>query len=145
MTAGSGAISPGYNYGVIPNHINGTLFSNCDPYGGFTCSTPVLSGISGNLTLTFSETQYPVWSRAQLYLLNLTTAPTIKNGTIPGMKGLIINNITNSEQITITLAAIAPKSGSGIKIEGNLWAVFHVPKNNATFIAEIGQISAQSV
>ncbi len=138
-------ISPGYNYSVIPNHINGALFSSCIPNGGFSCTSPVLSGISGNLTVTISEEQYPKWVYAEIYLLSNTTEPLLKNGLINGVQGLMIYNISNSEQLTITIPAIKPGSGTGVQIQGNLWAVFHILNSNATYISELGSVSAQSV
>ncbi len=138
-------VSPGNNYGTINNSINGRLVSSCIPYGGFSCSQPVLSSISGNLTLSFSETQYALWSTAEIYILNLTAQPILKNNLINGIKGVQISNISNSEQITLTLPAITPNLPKGVQIQGNIWAVFHLKNSNSTYISEIAQISAQSI
>ena len=141
----TGITSPGNNYSSINNSINGRLISSCIPYGGFSCSQPVLSSVSGNLTISFSETQYALWSNAEIYILNLTAQPVLKNNLINGIKGVQISNISNSEQVTLTLPAIKPNLPKGVQIQGNIWAVFHLKNSNATYISEIAQISAQSI
>ena len=78
-------------------------------------------------------------------MLNLTAEPIFKNGSIMGSQGIMLSNISNSEQVSITLPAIKPKLPSGVQIEGNIWSVFHIENSNTSYVAEIGQVSAQSV
>ncbi|MGC8479125.1 MAG: hypothetical protein ACP5M9_00435 [Candidatus Micrarchaeia archaeon] len=144
INVGYGVISPGNNYSS--NHgINGSSLSSCIAYGGFTCSNLFLSSATGNLTFTFSEQQYPVWTKAEIFLLNPTSAPRPKNNFVNVSQEVIIENISNSEQITITMPAIKPGLPKGTQISGNIWAIFHTEATNSTYLSEVAQFSAQSI
>ncbi|MEM0201374.1 MAG: hypothetical protein QXD23_03130 [Candidatus Micrarchaeaceae archaeon] len=122
-----------------------TNFSTCNHFGGFTCSNLFLSSITGNLTFTFSEDQYSNWVSAEIFLLNSTTAPQPINNFVNVTDSVRISNISNSEQITVTVPAIKPKLQKGINIAGNIWALFHLSNSNTTYLSEIANFTATSV
>lgn len=121
------------------------IFSNCTAFGGFTCSNLFLSSTTGNLTFTFSETQYANWASAQIFLLNSTTAPKPEKGIVNLTNSVNILNVSNSEQITVTVPAIKPKLPKGVNIAGNIWALFRLKGSNTTYVSEIAKFKAQSV
>ncbi len=120
-------------------------FSKCTPFGGFTCSNLFLSSTTGNLTFTFSETQYANWASVEIFLLNQTTAPSPKKRIVNLTDSVNLINISNSEQVTVTVPAIKPKLPSGVEISGNIWALFRLKGSNTTYISEIAKFYSQSI